>query len=128
MKKQYLIKGLKSFYSAETKPQNPDGYNIEITGNRISRIGANIQNPSAQVIDAENCVAIPGLANTHHHFYQVLTRVIPKMLDMPLFPWLVNHYNVFCYGHGFLAGNEFGVVILERSYARRLKAHDRHAA
>ncbi len=95
MKKQYLIKGLKSFYSAETKPQNPDGYNIEITGNRISRIGANIQNPSAQVIDAENCVAIPGLANTHHHFYQVLTRVIPKMLDMPLFPWLVNHYNVW---------------------------------
>jgi 8-oxoguanine deaminase len=30
----------------------------------------------------------PGLINTHHHFYQTLTRASPAALDRELFPWL----------------------------------------
>ena len=31
---------------------------------------------------------LPGLINTHHHFYQTLTRAVPAALDRELFPWL----------------------------------------
>ena len=42
----------------------------------------------AQVFDASRHVVIPGLVNTHHHFYQTLTRAYPPALDCTLFPWL----------------------------------------
>jgi cytosine/adenosine deaminase-related metal-dependent hydrolase len=95
MKNSYLIKGLRAIYSRNETSEKQTHCDIEIRGNRISRIGPGLNNPSAREIDADNCVAIPGLANTHHHFYQVLTRAIPRMQDMRLFPWLVNHYTVW---------------------------------
>ncbi|GLQ07541.1 8-oxoguanine deaminase [Sneathiella chinensis] len=45
-----------------------------------------------QVFDAGNHVVLPGLINTHHHFYQTLTRACPPALNKPLFPWLVALY------------------------------------
>jgi len=40
------------------------------------------------VFDASRHVVVPGLINTHHHFYQTLTRASPAALDRELFPWL----------------------------------------
>ena len=40
------------------------------------------------VFDAAEHVVLPGLINTHHHFYQTLTRALPAALDRELFPWL----------------------------------------
>lgn len=40
------------------------------------------------VFDASRHVVIPGLVNTHHHFYQTLTRACTPALDRELFPWL----------------------------------------
>ncbi|MFH1852472.1 MAG: 8-oxoguanine deaminase [Candidatus Neomarinimicrobiota bacterium] len=48
-----------------------------------------------EVIDAVGMVVLPGLVNTHHHFYQTLTRNIPLMQNQPLFGWLTNHYQVW---------------------------------
>ena len=42
----------------------------------------------AAVFDASRHVVIPGLINTHHHFYQTLTRAFRPALDRTLFPWL----------------------------------------
>lgn len=39
-------------------------------------------------IDCSNLVLIPGLVNTHHHFYQTLTRNVPAVQDAELFDWL----------------------------------------
>ncbi|HEY9180692.1 MAG TPA: 8-oxoguanine deaminase [Candidatus Baltobacteraceae bacterium] len=39
-------------------------------------------------IDCSNLVLIPGLVNTHHHFYQTLTRNLPAAQDAGLFDWL----------------------------------------
>ncbi len=52
--------------------------------------------PSADVtIDASGMVVIPGLVNTHHHFFQTLTRNLPIAQDAPLFAWLVAHYPIW---------------------------------
>jgi 8-oxoguanine deaminase len=43
---------------------------------------------SAAFFEAGDHVVLPGLINTHHHFYQTLTRALPAALDRELFPWL----------------------------------------
>jgi cytosine/adenosine deaminase-related metal-dependent hydrolase len=47
----------------------------------------------AYVIDGRGTVALPGLVNTHHHLYQVLTRV--QAQDAGLFDWLVHLYPIW---------------------------------
>jgi 8-oxoguanine deaminase len=48
-----------------------------------------------EVFDASAHVVLPGLVNSHHHFYQTLTRAHPAALDKPLFPWLKALYPVW---------------------------------
>jgi len=50
---------------------------------------------SAGVFEAGDHVVLPGLINTHHHFYQTLTRALPAALDRELFPWLTALYPVW---------------------------------
>src|SRR6202165_1203622 len=50
---------------------------------------------SAAFFEADNHVVLPGLINTHHHFYQTLTRALPAALDRELFPWLQTLYPVW---------------------------------
>jgi 8-oxoguanine deaminase len=50
---------------------------------------------NADVFDASAHVIIPGLINTHHHFYQTLTRALPAALDRELFPWLQALYPIW---------------------------------
>ena len=47
------------------------------------------------VFDAGRHVVLPGLINTHHHFYQTLTRASPAALDRELFPWLQALYPIW---------------------------------
>jgi 8-oxoguanine deaminase len=47
------------------------------------------------VFDASGHVVLPGLINTHHHFYQTLTRALPAAMDRELFPWLQALYPVW---------------------------------
>jgi cytosine/adenosine deaminase-related metal-dependent hydrolase len=44
----------------------------------------------ARTTDGRGCVALPGLVNTHHHLYQVLTRV--RAQEQGLFGWLTELY------------------------------------
>jgi 8-oxoguanine deaminase len=48
-----------------------------------------------RVFDAANHVLLPGLVNTHHHFYQTLTRACPAALNKELFPWLKSLYPIW---------------------------------
>ena len=47
------------------------------------------------VFDAAAHVLLPGLINTHHHFYQTLTRAFRPALNKALFPWLCALYPVW---------------------------------
>jgi len=51
--------------------------------------------PCDQVFDASEYVLLPGLINTHHHFYQTLTRAWAPVVNQPLFPWLKTLYPVW---------------------------------
>src|SRR6202047_3195438 len=51
--------------------------------------------PPAAFFEAGDHVVLPGLINTHHHFYQTLTRALPAALDRELFPWLEALYPVW---------------------------------
>ena len=50
---------------------------------------------TAKSYEAGDHVVLPGLINTHHHFYQTLTRALPAALDRELFPWLQALYPVW---------------------------------
>ena len=51
--------------------------------------------PGYTIFDASRHVVLPGLINSHHHFYQTLTRALPAALDQELFPWLQALYPVW---------------------------------
>ena len=71
---------------------------IVITDNKITEILALGEEPSEQIeqtFDASEHVVLPGLINTHHHFYQTLTRAFPDALNKELFPWLKSLYPVW---------------------------------
>ena len=45
--------------------------------------------------DASAHVLLPGLINTHHHFYQTLTRANPQAINKELFDWLTALYPIW---------------------------------
>ncbi len=72
------------------------GVDVLIENNRIRKIGPSIPlPPGCEVVDASRHVVMPGMVNTHHHFYQTLTRNIPAVQDAKLFKWLVYLYEVW---------------------------------
>lgn len=58
-------------------------------------LGQQPSQPYDQIYNARDDVIIPGLINSHHHFYQTLTRAWKPVVNVPLFPWLVNLYPVW---------------------------------
>lgn len=93
---------LSIFTAADEAPRR--GEDILIQGNRIVAIGKDLQSDETadatdssapRLIDGATLVAIPGLVNTHHHFYQTLTRNLPAVQNAELFDWLVYLYQVW---------------------------------
>lgn len=74
----------------------PDGGLYAVDG-FIRQVGTTDQLPKQadEVIDAADHVVIPGLINTHHHFYQTLTRAVPGAQDAGLFEWLKTLYPIW---------------------------------
>ena len=74
------------------------GADVVIEGTRITKIGKNaasaVANPE-RVIDCSRHVVVPGFVNTHHHFYQTLTRNLKAVQDAKLFDWLVYLYDIW---------------------------------
>jgi len=70
---------------------------IYVEDNVIRAVGPTTALPehADTVIDATNHVVLPGLVNTHHHFFQTLTRALPAAQDVGLFAWLRYHYPIW---------------------------------
>ncbi|MEL7009805.1 MAG: 8-oxoguanine deaminase [Cyanobacteria bacterium J06588_4] len=66
-----------------------------VRDNVIEQIGTTEELPDTadEVLDLEDRhIVLPGLVNTHHHFFQNLTRVTPAGQNGDLFQWLTAHY------------------------------------
>ncbi len=48
-----------------------------------------------EVLDLNGHIVLPGLVNTHHHFYQTLTRAVPAAQNANLFNWLKTLYPIW---------------------------------
>jgi 8-oxoguanine deaminase len=74
------------------------GGGIVVAGGRIVELVPAGREPAtrdAAKFDASTHVVLPGLINTHHHFYQTLTRACPPAMDKALFAWLVALYPIW---------------------------------
>ena len=66
-----------------------DGF-IEVVGT-----GNELPESADTVLDLNGYVVLPGLVNTHHHFYQTLTRAVPAAQNVNLFNWLKTLYPIW---------------------------------
>ncbi len=91
-----LLKNAGYILTFDEEERELEGYDILIEDNIIKKIDKNITPPEgAKVIDASSHVVIPGLVNTHHHFYQTLTRALKGAQNAKLFDWLVFLYPIW---------------------------------
>ena len=70
---------------------------VYLEDNVIQQVGPSAELPAGAdiVIDARGMILLPGLVNTHHHFYQTLTRNVPAAQDADLFHWLRALYPIW---------------------------------
>ncbi|MBB6095543.1 cytosine/adenosine deaminase-related metal-dependent hydrolase [Povalibacter uvarum] len=64
----------------------------------IEKVGPTSELPAVadEVLDLhDRHVVLPGLVNTHHHFYQTLTRAVPAAQNCSLFEWLKTLYPIW---------------------------------
>jgi cytosine/adenosine deaminase-related metal-dependent hydrolase len=63
----------------------------------IEQVGPTYTLPDSadEILDLSDHILLPGLVNTHHHFYQTLTRVYPPAQNANLFHWLTALYPVW---------------------------------
>ncbi|GAA3744587.1 cytosine/adenosine deaminase-related metal-dependent hydrolase [Spinactinospora alkalitolerans] len=71
-----------------------DGH-IVVADGRIAAVGPGPapRTPGARRIDADGCLATPGLVNTHNHLYQWATQGL--FADGTLFEWLTGSYEIW---------------------------------
>ncbi len=70
---------------------------VLVRGHAIEAVGpaGSLPDSADEVIDLDGHLLLPGLVNTHHHFYQTLTRAWPGAQDATLFEWLRTLYPVW---------------------------------
>jgi 8-oxoguanine deaminase len=71
------------------------GVDILVEGDSIARVARGPTPRADRVIDCSRHVVVPGFVNTHHHFFQTLTRNLPAVQDAKLFDWLVYLYEIW---------------------------------
>ena len=74
----------------------PDG-GLFIRDGFIEQVGKTTGLPftADEVVDLTGHIILPGLINTHHHFYQTLTRAVPAAQNANLFNWLTTLYPIW---------------------------------
>ncbi|WP_414661554.1 8-oxoguanine deaminase [Horticoccus sp. 23ND18S-11] len=93
-----LVKNIHTLVTMDTRRTELRDAAIFVRDHVIEQVGATVDLPATadEVLDLRGRhVVLPGLVNTHHHFYQTLTRVIPAAQDCDLFGWLKTLYPIW---------------------------------
>ena len=74
----------------------PDG-GLFIRDGFLEQVGQtdSLPDEADEVLDLTGHILLPGMVNTHHHFYQTLTRAVPAAQDANLFNWLTTLYPIW---------------------------------
>lgn len=73
------------------------GGGLFVKDGMIEKVGINegLPQDADDILDLTGYIIMPGLINTHHHFYQTLTRVVPGAQNVNLFHWLKTLYPIW---------------------------------
>ncbi len=91
-----LIKNTFLVTMDDHQSEYPDG-GLFIRNGLIEKSGptSDLPDTADEVLDLSGHILLPGLVNTHHHFYQTLTRAVPAAQNANLFTWLKTLYPIW---------------------------------
>jgi 8-oxoguanine deaminase len=92
-----LIKHIDTLVTMDDQRRELRNAGIFIKDGFIEAIGPTSELPKTadELLDLSGHIVFPGFINTHHHFYQTLTRAVPKAQNANLFNWLVTLYPIW---------------------------------
>jgi len=93
-----LVKNIHTLVTMDATRREIRNGALFIRDNVIEQVGTTPELPQTadEVVDLQGRhVVLPGFVNTHHHFYQVLTRVVPAAQNCDLFNWLQTLYPIW---------------------------------
>ncbi|HBX71307.1 MAG TPA: 8-oxoguanine deaminase [Chloroflexi bacterium] len=92
-----LIRNLHTLVTMDDHHREIAGGGLFIRDGFIEQVGPTAELPTCadEILDLSGHILLPGLVNTHHHFYQTLTRVVPAAQDANLFNWLKTLYPIW---------------------------------
>ena len=97
MPKTLLVKNAAVLVTMDGTRREIPGGGLFIRDGFIEQVGpsADLPTEADEVLDLTGHVVLPGMVNTHHHFYQTLTRAVPAAQDANLFNWLKTLYPIW---------------------------------
>src|SRR5512137_1594147 len=92
-----LVKNATVIVTMDDHQREIPGGGLFIRNGFIEKIGAleDLPELADEELNLDGYVVLPGLVNTHHHFYQTLTRAVPRAQDANLFTWLKTLYPIW---------------------------------
>jgi cytosine/adenosine deaminase-related metal-dependent hydrolase len=92
-----LVKNISTLVTMDDQRREITGGGLFIRQGKIEQVGPTSELPSEadEILDLSDHIVLPGLINTHHHFYQTLTRAVPAAQDANLFNWLKTLYPIW---------------------------------
>lgn len=93
-----LVKNIHTLVTMDANRREITQGALYIRDHLIEQVGTTEELPQTadEILDLHNqYIVLPGLVNTHHHFYQTLTRVIPAAQNCTLFNWLKTLYPIW---------------------------------
>lgn len=95
MSKTLLIKNIRHLVTCDDDNRILENTSLLIKDGVIAAIGGEDEVTADKTIDGSNLAVYPGLINTHHHLYQILTRNLPEVQNLELFDWLTHLYGIW---------------------------------
>lgn len=86
-----LVKNIHTLITLDEQRREIRGGALFVRDREIEQVGLTSELPPTadEVLDlGDRFLVLPGLVNTHHHYFQSLTRVIPEAQNCDLFGWL----------------------------------------
>jgi cytosine/adenosine deaminase-related metal-dependent hydrolase len=92
-----LVKNAQLLVTMDDHRREIPGGGLFIRDGFIEQVGSTQELPTEadEVVDMSGHMVMPGMINTHHHFYQTLTRAVPAAQNANLFNWLTTLYPIW---------------------------------